>query len=1150
MKSWCQFCTCIIAAVCVVLGEPQAFADDWPMLGRDNTRNAVSPEKGAPTDWRIGEFDRKTGKRLLDNSRNIKWIARLGNSCIAQPVVSNGLIWIGSNNSNPEFPDSRVDMATLLCFRERDGKLLYRYARPRHAGGRSVDYPYSPIGCSPLVESDRLWFFTSHGEVACWDISPLHRGTGEPVELWKFELRKNLGVNVHAEIMFFERRCSIASYKHWIYVITNHGVQGQRSNVLPNPKAPSLVCFDKNSGEVVWTDNSPGENILCCQPASPLVSEIAGRAQVIAPMGDGWLRSFDPRGDSSGGAKLLWEFDMNPKESKWAYGRGTRNNILSTPVLYNDRVYLGNGMQPNEREGPGRLVCLDPTKEGDISAELAVDEKGRPLTHRRLQAVDRGNGEKAIANPNSGLVWEFTEVDENADGEIDFEEAFNRTVSNVAIKDDLLIAVDHSGLVHCFDAATGERHWKYDTLAAVTASPLIVGDKVYVADEDGMVAVFNLAADLKQAMKETKIDAEGFSPINVSENGTILDMGSSVYASPIFANGTLYVASRSHLFSIQDSDDDAAREEKPDLAHKLGFWPQWRGPNRDNVSTDTKLLKEWPDNGPPLLWRAEGLGEGIASVSIADGRVFTLGYRDQQEYVTAVSAATGEQLWMTAIGPAVAENRLMRWLGQRTPAVDGERLYAVRSDGDLVCLRVADGRELWRKSYTKDFGTRGRGWGICDYPLVDGEKLICSPGGVEATIVALNKKNGEVVWKTSVGDKEPSSYVATIVSEGGGIRQYVTFLRKGLVSVAADDGRVLWRYEKLAAPFANSVTPIVRGDSILSYNGYGSGRALLKLVPDGDGVKLQEQYFHRGFLDPFQDSTLWVGEDVHTFRQRGILDRYNARTGERITLAKRIGRGISSMTYADGHIIMRKSEGGVSLIEATTDDYVEKSHFEIPDHELAMGATNPVVTGGRLWLRDDNRLFCYDVRETALDRPTRPALITLRPSESKNVPNTPNRQPRSVFVPTPQDVVETMLELAEVKKSDVVYDLGSGDGRIVITAAKKYECKALGYEIDKELVEMSRERVKEAGVEQRVKIEQRDIFTVDLRQADVIAVYLLPKQLEALIPQLAKLKPGSRIVSHHFEIPGITTDKTIELKSEEDGSRHKIHLWTAPLKKN
>jgi tRNA G37 N-methylase Trm5 len=213
-----------------------------------------------------------------------------------------------------------------------------------------------------------------------------------------------------------------------------------------------------------------------------------------------------------------------------------------------------------------------------------------------------------------------------------------------------------------------------------------------------------------------------------------------------------------------------------------------------------------------------------------------------------------------------------------------------------------------------------------------------------------------------------------------------------------------------------------------------------------------------------------------------------------------------------------------------------------------MGATNPVVAGGRLWLRDDKRLFCYDVRRDALDRPTLATSITLRPPESKRATSQPTEDNLSVFVSTPRDVVEKMLELAAVKTSDVVYDLGSGDGRIVMTAAQKYGCRAVGYEINRELVHLSRENARKAGLEPLVKFENRDIFTVDLSGADVIAVYLLPIQLEKLIPQLETLKPGSRIVSHQFEIPGINPDRIVTIESNEDGDRHTLNLWTTPLR--
>ena len=211
-----------------------------------------------------------------------------------------------------------------------------------------------------------------------------------------------------------------------------------------------------------------------------------------------------------------------------------------------------------------------------------------------------------------------------------------------------------------------------------------------------------------------------------------------------------------------------------------------------------------------------------------------------------------------------------------------------------------------------------------------------------------------------------------------------------------------------------------------------------------------------------------------------------------------------------------------------------------------------MVTGGRLYLRDQHTLFCYDVTQDALEKQRPEAkTVVLQPPVPPAAPDRAarSRTLRSIFVPTPEDIVDKMLELADVKDTDVVYDLGSGDGRILITAAKKYGCRAIGYEIDRELVELSRENAKKAGVEELVKIEHKDLFTADLSSADVIALYVLPSQLEKLLPQLEKLKPGSRIVSHEFEIPGTTPDKMIEAESKDDSNRHKVYLWTTPLKK-
>ncbi len=267
---------------------------------------------------------------------------------------------------------------------------------------------------------------------------------------------------------------------------------------------------------------------------------------------------------------------------------------------------------------------------------------------------------------------------------------------------------------------------------------------------------------------------------------------------------------------------------------------------------------------------------------------------------------------MSAIGPAVSENRLMRRLGKRTPTVDQDRLYAVCSDSDLICLSVNDGRELWRKSYTKAFGTKRGSRGICDYPLVDGDRLICMPGGTVATSVALNKFTGDLIWMTTLPDGQAAGYAVTVLSNGAGVRQYGTYLKKGLAGFAAEDGRLLWQSEKLSARVANSVTPIVRGDFILTYNGDGAGGALLKVLPDNEGVRIRTEYSFRESINPFQDRPVWVDDHVYTLRAGNIFVSYGAATGERI-LNRRLEKSrITSMTRADGHLYRRTSNGTVS----------------------------------------------------------------------------------------------------------------------------------------------------------------------------------------------------------------------------------------------
>ena len=518
--------------ILMLLAAAPSHADDWPMLGRDGTRNAVSPEKNPPTFWQIEgvptKFENQRPIEWTTESKNVKWKAELGINPSGIPVVADGLVWIGTTHKDPS-----VKRAGLLkCFRERDGKLLYEYESPMHkdALGRSTRSPWLGICSTPLVEGDRLWFTSLGPELVCLDIAPLKRGEGEPIVVWKRDMRREWGVYPIVSSMGLGFTGSVAVHEHLLYAITGNGADWNQPPQAP--EAPSLVCLDKRTGELIWQDASPGANILYAQWGSPLVAAIGGRTQVIVPQGDGWIRSFNALT-----GELIWKFDIHPKEStRRSRGGGPCDNFmgaLGAPVFHDGHVYIALGQTPEVAEGPGRLVCIDPTKIGDISSELAVDADGNPLPQRRIQAVDPAQGERAIANPNSGLVWEYTTFDRDGDGEIDFEEEFHRTIASVAIKDSLLIAVDFSGLVHCLDAATGKVHWTYDCFAAVWASPLIVDDKVYVADEDGEVAIFRLTAEAHEPLRE-------------------ISFPGCIYSSPVFANGTLYVADRHTLFAIAD----------------------------------------------------------------------------------------------------------------------------------------------------------------------------------------------------------------------------------------------------------------------------------------------------------------------------------------------------------------------------------------------------------------------------------------------------------------------------------------------------------------------------------------------------------------------------------------------------------------------
>jgi outer membrane protein assembly factor BamB len=389
-----------------------------------------------------------------------------------------------------------------------------------------------------------------------------------------------------------------------------------------------------------------------------------------------------------------------------------------------------------------------------------------------------------------------------------------------------------------------------------------------------------------------------------------------------------------------------------------GEWPQWRGPDRTGVARETGLLKSWPAEGPHLMWKAQGLGGGNSTPSIARGRIFGMSYRGQNEVVWALEAEGGKSLWTTRIAPANFSIGQAHSGSASTPTVDGDRLYALGESGDLVCLQVADGKLLWKKNLVSEFGGRVPGWGYSESPLVDGEKVIATPGGSGATLVALNKRTGDVIWKAQVPDGNSAQYASAIVADVDGQRQYIQFLGGGVVGIAAKDGQLLWRYENPANHTANIATPIYRDHCVFAASGYGTGGGLARLTAGSGGATATEVYFTKR-MQNHHGGVVLVGDNLYGF-DGSNLTCLKWKTGEVAWSDRSVGKG--SLVSADGLLFLRGESGAVALAEATPSGYVEKSRFAQPERSREPAWPHPVVAGGRLYLRDQDLLFCYDVK--------------------------------------------------------------------------------------------------------------------------------------------------------------------------------------------
>lgn len=433
---------------------------DWPMWGGTPDRNMIANMKGLPISWDVKD------------KKNVKWVATLGSQSYGNPVVAGGQVYVGTNNEAVRDPKVTGDKGILMAFRESDGEFLWQAVSDKLVAGRVNDWPYQGVCSSPLVEADRLYYVTNRAELVALDTHGFRDGKndGPYVDeklksekdadiIWKFDMMEEVGSQPHNMA-----NSSPVSFGDLIYVSTSNGQDESHVNI-PSPKAPAIIAVNKKTGKLVWEDNSVFDRILHGQWSSPTVANIGGVDMVIHAQGDGWIRGYEALT-----GKKLWEFDTNPKDSVWPK---TRNELIATPVVYEDKVYIANGQDPEHGEGVGHMYCIDATKRGDIT--------------------------------KTGMLWHYDKI--------------RRSISTPAIKDGIVYEADFSGFLHALDAKTGQVYWTHDLFAAVWGSPMLVDGKIYLGDEDGDVVIMQ-EGKTKKVIAEINMGSSVYSTA-VPANGVL-----------------------------------------------------------------------------------------------------------------------------------------------------------------------------------------------------------------------------------------------------------------------------------------------------------------------------------------------------------------------------------------------------------------------------------------------------------------------------------------------------------------------------------------------------------------------------------------------------------------------------------------------------
>ncbi len=510
---------------------PAADGKVWPMFGGSASRDMVNTfERDTPTDWSVMEGEEK----------HVKWTADLGDRAYGGPVIADGKVFVGTNNKNPRNPRDRnkathepLDKGIVMCFRESDGKFLWQAVHDKLAAGRVNDWPDEGICSTPVVEGKRVWYVSNRAEVVCADTEGFTDGKNDGAQdekykektdadfLWRYDMIKELNVFPHNLAT-----SSPLIVGDLLFVVTSNGVDEGHIDI-PEPKAPSFICLNKNTGKLVWQNNFPSIKLVEAQEkgadvstkaletkgvilmhgqwSSPVYAEVKGKGEVVFPGGNGWLYAFEPQT-----GKLIWKFDCNPKDSFYELGgRGTRSDFIATPVFNGGKLYIGVGQDPEHKEGVGHLWCIDVVK---------ATEKGPTNKDNDVSPRDESFDPQAEANKDSALHWHFGGAKK---GGGKYPYVFGRSMSSCSVHDGLCYAADLGGYLHCLDADTGKEYWQHDMQAACWSSPYWVDGKVYLGNDNGEVLIF-------QHGKEKKL-------LNT------IDMGGGIRATPVVANGVLYL---------------------------------------------------------------------------------------------------------------------------------------------------------------------------------------------------------------------------------------------------------------------------------------------------------------------------------------------------------------------------------------------------------------------------------------------------------------------------------------------------------------------------------------------------------------------------------------------------------------------------------